>query len=156
MGSSFDGAGWLAAVGCGAAAAAAGRCRGQLRGLDAGHGRRPPDRPPAGLAAGSALVACAVGPDGVEPDGSGPDGSGTVNSAGVGAKIRGISVIPEPPQIGQARWAAASISRRSCAARTSSSRASSGTCGSSAVSWSRLSAVKSRSSEIEAWSPVSA
>ena len=64
--------------------------------------------------------ACAVEPDGVEPDGVGTDGVGTVKSAGVRAKIRGMSVIPDPPQIGQACCAAASISRRIRAAWTSS------------------------------------
>ena len=159
MGSSFAGAGWPSPSG----ASVGGGCGTLPEGSSAGSTVarwRPPDVLRVPLSPGFSLSgACAVEPDGVEPDGvgtDGVDGVGTVKSAGVRAKIRGMSVIPDPPQIGQACCAAASMSRRTRAAWTSSSRASSGTCGSSAVSWSRLRAVKSRSSETEAWLSLSA
>ena len=62
-----------------------------------------------------------------------------------GAKTPGISWMPVPPQPGQVRWAAASISKSARAAAISSSRAPAGTTGSSSVSWCRLVASKSRS-----------
>ena len=67
--------------------------------------------------------------------------------------IGGILVTP-PSQDGQACCAAVSIAMTTWAACMSSSRASAGTSCSSSVSWSRLLAVKSRSSSIESWSPL--
>ena len=50
----------------------------------------------------------------------------------------GTSWMPAPPQVGQARCAAASIWNSTCAASISSSRAAAGTSGSSAVRRARL------------------